>query len=114
MIDVRHYAVRETLRNGLEVLIRALHPDDRRAVREPLPLKLRDELFREDALGPRTLTKLQHEALVQYRVLAQEPQLDPTKDVLGNVMVAVQHKKALVDRFNRKYAGRTTSERASC
>lgn len=28
MIDVPHYAVRETLRNGTEVLFRALHPDD--------------------------------------------------------------------------------------
>src|ERR1700741_5119916 len=30
--------------------------------------------------------------------LPQEPELDPKKDVLGNVMGAVAHKKALVDR----------------
>jgi len=28
MIDARHFAVRERLRNGLEVCFRALHPDD--------------------------------------------------------------------------------------
>ena len=28
MIDARSYCVRETLRNGMEVCIRALHPDD--------------------------------------------------------------------------------------
>jgi len=32
--------------------------------------------------------------------LAQEPQLDPTKDVLGNVSEGVGEAKALVDRFN--------------
>ena len=32
--------------------------------------------------------------------LAQEPQLDPTKDVLGNVADGVAETKALVDRFN--------------
>ena len=32
--------------------------------------------------------------------LAQEPQLDPTKDVLGNVSEGVGEVKALVDRFN--------------
>ncbi len=33
--------------------------------------------------------------------LAQEPQLDPTKDVLGNVSDGVADTKALVDRFNQ-------------
>ncbi|HSQ58936.1 MAG TPA: energy-dependent translational throttle protein EttA [Acidobacteriota bacterium] len=32
--------------------------------------------------------------------LPQEPQLDPTKDVLGNVMEGVAETKALLDRFN--------------
>ncbi len=32
--------------------------------------------------------------------LAQEPQLDPTKDVLGNVSDGVADTKAMVDRFN--------------
>ncbi len=32
--------------------------------------------------------------------LSQEPQLDPTKDVLGNVSDGVAETKALVDRFN--------------
>src|SRR5690348_6953757 len=32
--------------------------------------------------------------------LAQEPQLDPNKDVLGNVMDGVAAKKALLDRYN--------------
>jgi len=32
--------------------------------------------------------------------LAQEPQLDPTKDVLGNVMDGVAKDKALIDRYN--------------
>ena len=39
--------------------------------------------------------------------LPQEPQLDPTKDVLGNVMIAVQHKKSLVDRYNEIAANYT-------
>jgi sulfate-transporting ATPase len=32
--------------------------------------------------------------------LAQEPELDPKKDVLGNVMDGVRAKKALLDRYN--------------
>ncbi|BBE72541.1 energy-dependent translational throttle protein EttA [Oharaeibacter diazotrophicus] len=32
--------------------------------------------------------------------LAQEPQLDPTKDVLGNVMDGVAKDKALIDKYN--------------
>ena len=47
--------------------------------------------------------------------LPQEPELDPSKDVLGNVMAAVQHKKALVDRFNEiaaNYTDETADEMA--
>ncbi|MBC7952831.1 MAG: energy-dependent translational throttle protein EttA, partial [Rhodospirillaceae bacterium] len=36
---------------------------------------------------------------VKVGYLAQEPHLDPTKDVLGNVMEAVADTKALLDRF---------------
>ncbi len=36
---------------------------------------------------------------VKIGYLSQEPQLDPTKDVLGNVMEAVAETKALLDRF---------------
>jgi ATP-binding cassette ChvD family protein len=47
--------------------------------------------------------------------LPQEPELDPAKDVLGNVMVAVQHKKGLVDRYNEiaaNYSDETADEMA--
>jgi energy-dependent translational throttle protein EttA len=47
--------------------------------------------------------------------LPQEPELDPSKDVLGNVMVAVQHKKGLVDRYNEiaaNYTDETAEEMA--
>jgi ATP-binding cassette ChvD family protein len=47
--------------------------------------------------------------------LPQEPELDPTKDVLGNVMIAVQHKKGLVDRYNEiaaNYTDETAEEMA--
>jgi ATP-binding cassette ChvD family protein len=47
--------------------------------------------------------------------LPQEPELDPSKDVLGNVMVAVQQKKALVDRYNEiaaNYSDETADEMA--
>ena len=47
--------------------------------------------------------------------LPQEPQLDPTKDVLGNVMVAVAAKKAVVDRYNEiaaNYSDETADEMA--
>ncbi len=37
---------------------------------------------------------------VKVGYLAQEPQLDETKDVLGNVMEGVGEKKALLDKFN--------------
>ncbi len=37
---------------------------------------------------------------VKVGYLAQEPQLDPAKDVLGNVMEGVGPAKALLDRFN--------------
>jgi ATP-binding cassette ChvD family protein len=47
--------------------------------------------------------------------LPQEPQLDPKKDVLGNVMEAVKGKKALVDRYNEiaaNYSDETADEMA--
>jgi ATP-binding cassette ChvD family protein len=37
---------------------------------------------------------------VKVGYLAQEPELDPDKDVLGNVMDGVHEKKALLDKFN--------------
>lgn len=37
---------------------------------------------------------------VKVGYLAQEPELDPAKDVLGNVMDGVGEKKALLDKFN--------------
>src|SRR5262245_60577615 len=47
--------------------------------------------------------------------LAQEPQLDPKLNVLGNVMIAVKHTKDLVDRYNRiaaNYTDETADEMA--
>lgn len=53
-----------------------VNTDERVAIKVMLPAMAADEkviaLFRREA---RTLTKLQHDALVSYRVLAQEPQL---------------------------------------
>ena len=53
-----------------------VNTDEKVAIKVMLPALAADEkvvaLFRKEA---RTLTKLQHEALVSYRVLAQEPQL---------------------------------------
>ena len=37
---------------------------------------------------------------VKVGYLAQEPQLDPSKDVLGNAMEGVAEKKAILDRYN--------------
>ncbi|MFZ1425152.1 MAG: energy-dependent translational throttle protein EttA [Geminicoccaceae bacterium] len=42
---------------------------------------------------------------VQVGYLSQEPQLDPEKDVLGNVMEGVAETKALLDRFNEVSMG---------
>jgi ATP-binding cassette ChvD family protein len=45
--------------------------------------------------------------------LAQEPQLDPTLDVLGNVMLGVKEKKDIVDRYNElmmNYSDETADE----
>ncbi len=47
--------------------------------------------------------------------LAQEPQLDPTKDVMGNVMEGVAAKKAILDRYNElmmNYSDETAEEGA--
>lgn len=47
--------------------------------------------------------------------LEQEPQLDPTKDVLGNVMEGVAKKKAILDRYNElmmNYSDETAEEGA--
>src|SRR5690348_7131940 len=52
---------------------------------------------------------------VRMGYLSQEPQLDPTKDVRGNVMEGVAAKKALVDRFNEiaaNYSDETADEMA--
>jgi sulfate-transporting ATPase len=48
--------------------------------------------------------------------LPQEPELDPTKDVLGNVLEGVAAKKALVDRYNEiaaNYSEETADEMAA-
>ncbi len=50
---------------------------------------------------------------VKVGFLQQEPQLDPSKDVLGNVMEAVRDTKALLDRFeviNAKFAEEMTDD----
>jgi ATP-binding cassette ChvD family protein len=47
--------------------------------------------------------------------LEQEPQLDPALDVLGNVMLGVKEKKAVVDRYNElmmEYSDETADEAA--
>lgn len=47
--------------------------------------------------------------------LAQEPELDPTKDVLGNVMEGVADKQAILDRYNElmmNYSDETAEEGA--
>ncbi|HEY4345638.1 MAG TPA: energy-dependent translational throttle protein EttA [Parvibaculum sp.] len=47
--------------------------------------------------------------------LAQEPELDPSKDVLDNVMEGAKEKKALVDRYNEvamNYSDETAEEMA--
>ncbi|MHC1548415.1 energy-dependent translational throttle protein EttA [Phyllobacterium sp. K27] len=47
--------------------------------------------------------------------LAQEPHLDPTKDVMGNVMDGVADKKAILDRYNElmmNYSDETADEGA--
>ena len=52
---------------------------------------------------------------VRTGYLSQEPQLDPAKDVRGNVMEGVAKKKALVDRYNEiaaNYSDETADEMA--
>ncbi len=44
---------------------------------------------------------------VKVGYLAQEPQLDPNKDVLGNAMDGVAEKKAILDRYNEIAANYT-------
>ena len=86
--------------------------DERVAIKVMLPALAADpnviSMFRKEA---RTLTKLQHEALVQYRVLAQEPQLgvlyivtefiDGTNlaDVLGTIHATPEQLAGLLRRL---------------
>jgi ATP-binding cassette ChvD family protein len=44
---------------------------------------------------------------IKVGYLAQEPQLDPSKDVLGNAMEGVAAKKAILDRYNEIAANYT-------
>ncbi|WP_326523456.1 serine/threonine-protein kinase [Sphingomonas sp.] len=89
-----------------------VNSDERVAIKVMLPALAADPnviaMFRKEA---RTLTRLQHEALVNYRVLAQEPQLgvlyivteyvDGTNlaDVLGALEVTPQQLTALLRRL---------------
>ncbi|PCJ71970.1 MAG: energy-dependent translational throttle protein EttA [Rhodobiaceae bacterium] len=53
---------------------------------------------------------------IKVGYLAQEPELDPEKDVLGNVMEGVAEKRALLDRYNEvamNYSEETAEEMAS-
>jgi len=50
---------------------------------------------------------------IKVGYLAQEPELDPTKDVLGNAMEGVGEKKAILDRYNEiaaNYSDETADE----
>jgi ATP-binding cassette ChvD family protein len=50
---------------------------------------------------------------IKVGYLAQEPQLDPSKDVLGNAMEGVAEKKAILDRYNEiaaNYSDETADE----
>jgi ATP-binding cassette ChvD family protein len=50
---------------------------------------------------------------IKVGYLAQEPQLDPTKNVLGNAMEGVAEKKAILDRYNEiaaNYSDETADE----
>ena len=52
---------------------------------------------------------------VRIGYLSQEPQLDPAKDVRGNVMEGVAEKQALLDRYNEiavNYTDETADEMA--
>jgi ATP-binding cassette ChvD family protein len=52
---------------------------------------------------------------VRVGYLPQEPELDPTKDVMGNAMEGVAEKKALIDRYNElaaNYSEETAEEMA--
>ena len=89
-----------------------VNSDERVAIKVMLPALAADpnviSMFRKEA---RTLTKLQHEALVQYRVLAQEPQLgvlyivteyiDGTNlaDVLGTIAATPDQLRMLLRRL---------------
>ncbi len=44
---------------------------------------------------------------IKVGYLSQEPELDPTKDVLGNAMEGVAEKKAILDRYNEIAANYT-------
>ena len=53
---------------------------------------------------------------VKVGYLAQEPELDETKDVLGNVMLGVADKKEILDRYNElavNYSDETADEMAA-
>ena len=89
-----------------------VNSDERVAIKVMLPSLAADAnviaMFRKEA---RTLTRLQHEALVQYRVLAQEPQLgvlyivteyvdgDNLADVLGKLQPTPAELFALLRRL---------------
>ncbi len=52
---------------------------------------------------------------IRVGYLPQEPELDPTKDVLGNAMEGVAEKKAMLDRYNElamNYSEETADEMA--
>jgi ATP-binding cassette ChvD family protein len=52
---------------------------------------------------------------IRVGYLPQEPELDPNRDVVGNIMQAVSDKKALVDRYNAiaaNYSDETADEMA--
>ncbi len=53
---------------------------------------------------------------IRMGYLSQEPELDPSKDVLGNAMEGVAEKKAMLDRYNElamNYSEETADEMAS-
>lgn len=63
MLDARHYIARETLRNGVEVQIRALRPDDGARMDEAFR-KLEEDSIRSRFFASRSeLTELEHQLI---------------------------------------------------
>lgn len=101
MIDVRHFSIQETLRNGVKVEIRALHPDDGARM---------DEAFRnleQESIRSRFFASKSGLTEQDHRLIRE---LDFDSQVMLVVTLLVREKEVIIGNGSYSRVGKDAAE----